>query len=818
MTHNLVQWVADRIDADATLTEEVGLIILAALEGDAALADQLAGTSTERPQLSQDESRESPDGPVPAGVFLKSVEVEGFRGVGSTSTVRLSPQPGLTIIAGRNGSGKSSLAEALEVALTGSTYRWKNKSLQWKEHWRNLHHSGDSRIVVQVVEEGRGESAIGCSWPEGVTDVNEPLAWVQRPGSKRVPGTAVLGWSAALETFRPMMSYDELGGMLEAAPSALYDALSRALGVEQISDAIRRLEVQHKALKAPGDALAATRKSLYTDASAVDDERAVSVATLLKKTQPDVAALRGLATGLLVSEDGPLRQLRTLEGLRAPAEAEVQNAAGALKRAVAGMARAGEAELARDAARLDVRRQALRVHEQFGDMTCPVCAGTHLDHAWAEAARDDIQRRSRHLAELQLARDDLERARMAARRLLMPRPACLDREPVSELSTIVTDARHAWDAWAAAPSGDLELAEHLELYWQDLDAAVAGLRAASAEQLQSRHDVWAPIATRVVAFCDTYGDWMARKATVDDLASAVKWLKANDTRLKNERLIPISDAARSAWALLRQESNVDLGALTLEGTATRRRVSIESTVDGQHAGALAVMSQGELHALALALFLPRASLPESPFRFVVLDDPVQAMDPAKVEGLVQLLAELAKSRQVIVLSHDDRLPAAARRARVGARVLEVSRGTHSTVTISTSIDPAQRYLRDAFALTRDEGLPEESLRHTLPGMLRFAIEAAARDALFERRLARGDALADVEEVWSSAHATRQRVSLALYDEVRSLDAWLVRSYRRFGMGVATSGMHEGLRNAADGISACRAVEDLVKDLRAGNKQ
>src|SRR3954447_15616913 len=102
MTQNLVQWVADRVDADATLTEDVGLIILAALEGDAALANQLAGTSTERPQLSQDESSEGPDGPVAAGVFLKSVEVEGFRGVGVTSTVQLSPQPGLTIIAGRN--------------------------------------------------------------------------------------------------------------------------------------------------------------------------------------------------------------------------------------------------------------------------------------------------------------------------------------------------------------------------------------------------------------------------------------------------------------------------------------------------------------------------------------------------------------------------------------------------------------------------------------------------------------------------------------------------------------------------------------------
>ena len=51
------------------------------------------------------------------------------------------------------------------------------------------------------------------------------------------------------------------------------------------------------------------------------------------------------------------------------------------------------------------------------------------------------------------------------------------------------------------------------------------------------------------------------------------------------------------------------------------------------------MSQGELHALALALFLPRATAADSPFRFVVLDDPIQAMDPAKIDGFVQVLAE-----------------------------------------------------------------------------------------------------------------------------------------------------------------------------------
>lgn len=55
-------------------------------------------------------------------------------------------------------------------------------------------------------------------------------------------------------------------------------------------------------------------------------------------------------------------------------------------------------------------------------------------------------------------------------------------------------------------------------------------------------------------------------------------------------------------------------------------------MDGVPTEALAVMSQGELHALALALFIPRATTPNSPFRFIVLDDPIQAMDRPRSTG------------------------------------------------------------------------------------------------------------------------------------------------------------------------------------------
>jgi hypothetical protein len=88
----------------------------------------------------------------------------------------------------------------------------------------------------------------------------------------------------------------------------------------------------------------------------------------------------------------------------------------------------------------------------------------------------------------------------------------------------------------------------------------------------------------------------------------------------------------ATWEHLRQQSNVTLGKIELVGSKGSRRVSLDVTVDGVAGAALGVMSQGELHSLALSLFLPRATLAESPFRFVVIDDPVQSMDPARIDG------------------------------------------------------------------------------------------------------------------------------------------------------------------------------------------
>ncbi|WP_187366696.1 AAA family ATPase [Nocardioides dongxiaopingii] len=817
MTTDLTLWVADRLDA-SDLDDEVGLVVLAALESDTAL-DAYLEEATEPESVKELLTSGGASAPAPVGAYLSSLRVQGFRGIGAEVIVPLTAAPGLTVIAGRNGSGKSSLAEALELLLTGGTYRWKNKPAMWREQWRNLHTPDPASVVLEVASEGREPVTLCTTWEDGVDDVDARTTWAQTKGSKRVAGDDPLGWHAALETYRPILSYDELGGLLESGPSQLYDALATVLGVEQLADALKRLQVRLKTAKAPGTDLDRRRKDLVVRAKNVADERADRLVGLLaKRGGPDVEAVTGLVTGIEPVADGPVAALQTLTHLRPPDEAIVLRAAATLRSAVEALASAGETVSQRTRDRLDVRRRALTVHEAHGDMSCPVCDTGNLDDTWAATARGHLARADEEHADLLRATADLRAARDVVRRLLAPRPRALDGAPLDRLDDVVAATRTAWDAWVSdVPAGDLDLADRLTTGLTDLEAVTEILRAEATTALRELDDAWSPLAAQAAAWSVDFAGWRTGADARARLTAAESWLKATDTVAKNERIKPIAAEARAAWAKLRQESNVELGELTLEGTATRRRVEIRASVDGHDTGALPVMSQGELHALALALFLPRATTSASPFRFVVLDDPVQAMDPAKVEGLVELLADLARTHQVIVLSHDDRLPAAVRRLQVSAHVLEVSRGTDSTVQVATLGDPAARYLDDAYGLVRDSGLPDDTMRRTLPGLLRLAVESAARDRLVATRLARGEKLVEIEDLWSRHRKTGERVSLAIYDEVRSLDGWLRAPYRKQALGCATSALHQGLRPQTDPTDAVYDTRRMVADVRYGTK-
>ncbi|MBM0237998.1 AAA family ATPase, partial [Micromonospora sp. ATA32] len=146
-TGPLIELIFDRLAADG-VPDDTAEVVLAALGGDDDLAAALAGTPTSLDLRSP--AADEPD----KRIWLTSVTVAGFRGVGPERTVEIGPGPGITLVVGRNGSGKSSFAEAVELALTGDSARWADRNSVWRTGWRNLHTPDPCRIAVELRVDG----------------------------------------------------------------------------------------------------------------------------------------------------------------------------------------------------------------------------------------------------------------------------------------------------------------------------------------------------------------------------------------------------------------------------------------------------------------------------------------------------------------------------------------------------------------------------------------------------------------------------------------------------------------------------------------
>jgi hypothetical protein len=329
------------------------------------------------------------------------------------------------------------------------------------------------------------------------------------------------------------------------------------------------------------------------------------------------------------------------------------------------------------------------------------------------------------------------------------------------------------------------LADHVESASGPLREAVVRMRDSARAELGRKEDAWRPAAVEVAAWLKGARGAERTAGDVKRLKAAEAWLKKAAAGIRDDRFAPIAEKAAGIWEHLRQQSHVELGRIQLTGDGTRRRVALDVTVDGVEGAALGVMSQGELHSLALSLFVPRATLSESPFRFIVVDDPVQSMDPSRVDGLARVLENASADRQVVVFTHDDRLPEAVRRLDIAAEIVEVTRRDASVVELRRALDPVGRYLEDALAVAGTADLPSAAAR-VVPGLCRLGLEAACMEVVRRRRLTRGEPHGEVERILGDAGRLVQLAALALFDDVGRVADVLPRLEREAGPALAAA--------------------------------
>lgn len=802
---DLSAWIWDKVDSDEELTEDEQYLILSAVDGEEAFTAHTGGATPPSPPAPVEDS-------IPQRAFLQSLRVEGYRGIGPAAELTFKPGPGLVVVAGRNGSGKSSFSEALDWTLRQTTTRAGKNAALWQDQWRNIHSDGPTQVRASFVVEGRGRTTVGIDWPKDAAPTGY-RAWTQEESKPRVPGVDGLGWAGALELYSPMLSYEELGGIFEGKPSALYDALERFLGLERLTEACDRLKAHVDHLAAPRREADNLRKETVQMLTTLDDTRATIALNAMEPRAakaPALTELDEILAGSTTNVDPAMGGLQALAGVQLPNAETVRQGRDALARAQSDLASAIDDATSAETQRAELLEYALKLHAEHGDRACPVCGAGVLDDAWRTRAEDAVLESREITGRLRGAKQTEEAARSAWTQLVPQRPPALDRD--HSLASLAA-ARRAWTAWQEVTSDRLDDAEALAASYAQLALAQDALSREAKDEVTRRQDHWLDVLPQITRWRELHRHVAECDSKFTTAKRANEWLRKSLYELRNERLLPLADQARSIWAKLRQESNVDLGSITLESASTRRHVDLRGSVDGSETGTLAVMSQGELHALGLALFIPRACAPDSPFGFLVLDDPIQAMDPAKIDGFVDVLTEISQSRQVIVFSHDDRLADCLRRSSIPCTILEMVRGPGSTVDVRPLHDPVSRYFSDAIAITCDDAVSPEDQRRVIPGLCRMAVEVACQEIVYARILGAGRPRAEVEAEWTQATGTSQRVQAALALDHAGLTQWLKSRHKaRMGLGICTRGFHRGLEST-DPREAVRAAEALVEQLQ-----
>lgn len=575
----------------------------------------------------------------PNRVYLASISVQGFRGIGQRAVLDLRPEPGLTLIYGANGSGKSSFAEALDVLLTGNADRFRQaEEPEWQSGFVNIHWSGigmvkgvfvdpqadspntdllrtweapstDSRSQPPIVTLG-DNNVVYTQTPLTTNTVrdfrrqlrHEPVAYLQTPDEE----IDRLGWGKALYRCRPILARAELGQLFYEGPDRPGTG-RRQNSTEFARQILRRTDA--------GDVLT---ESLGWAASA--------------------ARHRGTIRDLV------------------HAWFSFSNSSFTLNEAPDSLV-----DILRDYFDGDGFTHSSPAHLPWGDLA-DAFEQRHKDSSWTSLS---AQRALRCLVLIAQAYQDgmtpQARNAIACEYIRLVDPFAV--MGLTDPREVATEARRSFFNHGARPA----------IYCGSLVGAILERRLDQFSQNVKRN--WSTIRS----------------------GSAVRFEKL---------MLPEPGEASGSYS---------------------RRVRLGLGVDGIDVER-GVLSQGELHALALSIFLPTLMRPESPFGFAVIDDPVQDMDERAVDGLSQVLQEAAQDLQVIAFTHDKRLLQAVRVHGIDHTLVNVTRSNNSVVQCEIVDDPVAQTIKGARIAAEGSDEDKDSIWGDVGFHCREALEIACKRA------------------------------------------------------------------------------------------
>lgn len=559
---------------------------------------------------------------------LQSLEITAFRGSSGTFTLPFEKNRKLTLVYGENGTGKTTICDALEFLAL--------------------------ERVSSLDDYGLGKG-LHKFWPSAgktLGDISVTLHTKSGPCVGTVSGTAVL---VAPATHRPrieLLRRQQILNLIQAQPKERYDAIKRFIDIAEFETSEEALRQQVKTLTAERQSAGqAENQSLeelqgFYEAAGVQEGLSAPDWAKQKLAEPaenydtDIQAIGKLRNAFsaikAVPEKLPTRQQAVTDAQTALAIAQANLAAAA----AAATEGAGEA-----LAILEAGKQYLHDHPEVEE--CPLC----LSKENVATLAADIDARLASLGQLRAASNQQQKCAAAlvqAQNAL----ALLDTEYEGAINTFTT-ARdgHAWKATVQLPAETPPTSITDAQAWIDSNAAVA-------ESWADVEAAWRDekkFATSLKSASDRYDQNAARRAELDTLVplleTALKTCVDERQAFTNKIIGDIAEEVSKLYEKVHPGEGLEKIALPLD-PKKRASIELEAKFSGKDVPPQAYFSQSHLDTLGLCVFLALALRESAAETILILDDVLGSVDEPHVERVVEMIYEVSeKFRHTILTTH-----------------------------------------------------------------------------------------------------------------------------------------------------------------------
>lgn len=626
---------------------------------------------------------------------LSFIEVEGFRGI--RAHLRINVPDGFLVVTGRNGSGKSTICDAVEFALTGTVSKYvsgseRGESMEEYLWWRGQRAAARNLVRVGIRDATGRELVVTRTPGTFIVSDDQDLA-------STLCDIAVMPREPLAQLCRTAIIRDETVAAMsiDLAEVSRFTFVRTALGTDSLDEVAERgkgvLNAIKKDVQAAEAAYAQARSDVATlvaelssvrgmvaevpDTSAAEevirrglgDGNAAEPAQLLAAARQRVAVTRQENDALLrlVAEAARLEtEAQQLEERRAEESAfEVRQAQLAREIADATeIQRQHEERKSERQASVPARAQLAALYEAgrtlgLQEGRCPLCS-TKQSAAQFTAALERVAE------ELQ----DTERAAAAADReaaAVRERVAVLkkemqsvaedlthrrvEREELHRRRTLLVDQVRRFGV-PVREKVEAEIVEaHVRHSQQELERIVAGIAVMEASEMLDRA---AELERRLSHVQEQSADAEAELRRQEAAQARAKGLLTRVRRaigeVEEERLAGLDPLVKDLYSRLRPHSDWTDLSLAVRGDV-RKFLSLSV---GDDVNPRFTFSSGQRRAIGLAFLLAvHLSRPWCRLLTLLLDDPVQHIDDFRSLYLVEVLGAIRKMGQQIVCAVED---------------------------------------------------------------------------------------------------------------------------------------------------------------------